>query len=73
MSPDRSPNRAARANRTASTVVAGLGLLVLVVFGIAWPSVRAGGFTVSGPVVVGSLLVPAVLLVLLGIRGKRGA
>jgi hypothetical protein len=58
-------------NRTPSLVVAGLGLLVLVVFGFVVPSARAGGFEVDGTVVVLSLVVPAVLLALLGLRYKR--
>ncbi|QQQ76430.1 hypothetical protein IOD16_36395 [Saccharothrix sp. 6-C] len=60
-----------RSNRTPSLVVAGLGLLVLVVFGFIVPSVRAGGFEVNGTVVLLSLVVPAILLVFLGIWGKR--
>ncbi|MEU4739019.1 hypothetical protein AB0G02_00965 [Actinosynnema sp. NPDC023658] len=58
-------------NRTSSLVVAGLGLLVLVVFGVVVPSARAGGFEVDGTVVVLSLVVPAVLLAVLGLRGER--
>ena len=63
----RGAKRTMRANSTPATVVAGLGLLVLVVFGVVWPSVRAGGFAVSGAVVV-----PATLLVFLATRGRRG-
>ncbi len=60
-----------RSNRTPERVIAGLGLLVLGVFGIVWPSIRAGGFAVSGAVVIGAIIVPAILLVFLGIWGKR--
>ncbi|WP_033436321.1 hypothetical protein [Saccharothrix sp. NRRL B-16314] len=60
-----------RRNRTPELVITGLGLLVLVVFGIVWPSIRAGGFAVSGAVVIGAIIVPAILLVFLGIWGRR--
>jgi hypothetical protein len=58
-------------NRAPSMIVSGLGLLILVVFGIVVPSVRAGGFEVNGTVVLLSILVSAILLVFLGIWGKR--
>ncbi len=61
-----------RSNRTPSLVISGLGLLVLVVFGIVVPSARAGGFEVNGTVVLLSILVSAILLVFLGIWGIRG-
>ncbi|QFZ23896.1 hypothetical protein [Saccharothrix syringae] len=73
MSSDPTPRRATRSNRTPSLVIAGVGLLVLVVFGLVWPSIRAGGFAASGAVITGSVLVPAILLVFLGIWGRRGA
>lgn len=60
-----------RSQRTLPTAIAGVGLLVLVVFGLVWPSIRAGEFTVSGAVVIGAVLVPAILLVFLGIWGRR--
>ncbi|WP_158853039.1 hypothetical protein [Saccharothrix deserti] len=53
-------------------MISGLGLLVLVVFGIVVPSARAGGFEVNGTVVLLSILVSAILLVFLGIWGIRG-
>ncbi|MFI9008612.1 hypothetical protein ACIGNX_15415 [Actinosynnema sp. NPDC053489] len=59
-----------RSDGTPGLVIAGLGLLVLVVFGFIVPSVRAGGFAVDGTVVVLSLVVPAVLLVLVGMRKR---
>ena len=60
-----------RSNRTAELVLSGLGLLALVVLGFVLPSARAGGFEVDGAAVLLSITVPAILLVLLGIRDKR--
>lgn len=57
--------------RTPGLVVSGLGLLVLVVFGVVLPSARAGAFAVNGTVVLLSLLVSAILLVFLGLWGGR--
>ncbi|MGW4110659.1 hypothetical protein ACWEFJ_07235 [Actinosynnema sp. NPDC004786] len=59
-------------HRAPGLVVSGLGLLVLVVFGVVVPTARAGGFAVDGTVVLLSLLVSAILLAVLGLRGKRG-
>ncbi|ONI82171.1 hypothetical protein ALI22I_39200 [Saccharothrix sp. ALI-22-I] len=59
-----------RSIRTTESVIAGLGLLVLVVFGIIVPSIRAGGFEVNGTVVLLSILVSAIALVFFGIWGK---
>ncbi|WP_367133928.1 hypothetical protein [Saccharothrix sp. HUAS TT1] len=60
-----------RSHRTAELVISGLGLLALVVLGFVLPSARAGGFQVDGTAVLLSIIVPAILLVFLGIWGKR--
>ncbi|MCE7000997.1 hypothetical protein LZG04_40190 [Saccharothrix sp. S26] len=60
-----------RSDGVPGLVIAGLGLLVLVVFGFVVPSARAGGFAVNGTVVALSLLVPAVLPVLVGMRKRQ--
>jgi hypothetical protein len=61
-----------RSLRTTESVIAGLGLLVLVVFGFVVPSARAGRFEMNGVVVTLSILVSAILLVFVGIWGGTG-
>lgn len=61
-----------RSLRTTESVIAGVGLLVLVVFGFVVPSFRAGGFEMNGVVVTLSILVSAILLVFAGIWGGGG-
>ncbi|MFD0205370.1 MULTISPECIES: hypothetical protein [Saccharothrix] len=61
-----------RSLRTTETVIAGVGLLVLVVFGFLVPSVRAGELEMNGVVVTLSILVSAILLLFAGIWGTSG-
>ncbi|MGM1059755.1 hypothetical protein [Saccharothrix sp. Mg75] len=70
MSTESAPNRP-KANHLPSKVIAALGLLVLVVFGVLVPSLRAGSFEVNGTVVLLSIVVPAILLVFAGIWGAK--
>ncbi|MFD1150138.1 hypothetical protein [Saccharothrix hoggarensis] len=61
-----------RSNRRLELLIASAGLLVLIVLGIVVPSVRAGGFEVNVPIAIGSVVVPALLLALIGSRNNRG-
>ncbi|MCC8251123.1 hypothetical protein [Saccharothrix luteola] len=61
-----------RSLRATESVIAGLGLLVLVVFGFVVPSARAGELEMNGVVVTLSILVSAILLVFAGIWGPGG-